>query len=115
VFATIFGILVTFANDLYEFIPLFWCLLFCGASVAPTATGIIIDSVEAHYMSASSSLSQIMYNLVGFAAGIIVSGTLMSYFTDSTDALNWGFKFVVYWNTFTLFFLLAAWKFSLNI
>jgi len=54
--AFIFATPLGFLNSLVYIIPLLWCLLFFGAALVPTATGIIVNSVSREYQATSSSM-----------------------------------------------------------
>lgn len=55
--AFIFAFPIGFLNSIVYIMPLLWSLLFFGAALIPTATGIVINSVSREYQAASSSLS----------------------------------------------------------
>jgi len=71
--AFIFAFPIGFLGSLFYVLPLLWCLLAAGATIIPTATGIIVNSVPKKYMSASSSISQLFFNLGGYFAAPVVS------------------------------------------
>ncbi len=55
--AFIFAAPIGFLNSLIYIMPLLWSLLFFGAALIPTATGVVVNSVGREYQAASSSMS----------------------------------------------------------
>lgn len=47
--AFIFAAPIGFLNNIVYIIPLLWSLLFFGAALIPTATGIVVNSVSREY------------------------------------------------------------------
>lgn len=37
---------IGFLDRIYQIMPLLWCLLFFGAALIPTATGVVVNSVS---------------------------------------------------------------------
>jgi MFS family permease len=72
--AAIFGILLGFIYDPVQYVICLWMLLFFGSSLVPTATGIVVSSVPKHQQNASSSLGQVVYNILGFFLAPNLSG-----------------------------------------
>ena len=54
--ASIFAAPIGFLSNIVYIMPLLWTLLFFGAALIPTATGIMINSVSREYQAASSSM-----------------------------------------------------------
>lgn len=57
IMAFIFAFPIGFLGNLLYVLPLLWFLLAAGATLIPTATGVIVNSVPRKYISASSSIS----------------------------------------------------------
>jgi MFS family permease len=55
--AFIFATPIGFLNNLVYIMPLLWSLLFFGAALIPTATGVVVNSVSREHQAASSSMS----------------------------------------------------------
>jgi MFS family permease len=82
------------------FYPLLWSVLFFGACIMPTATGIIVNSVPRYiskfkylnreHQAATSSFSQLLYNILGFFASPFLSGLIMTAFSNEDEGLIWG-------------------------
>lgn len=47
--AFLFAAPIGFLDNLIYIMPLLWSLLFCGAALVPTATGIVVNSVSKEY------------------------------------------------------------------
>ena len=62
--------------------PLLWTLLFFGAALIPTATGVIVNSVSREHQATSSSMSQLIFNTFGFFMAPVLSAAVMDQFTD---------------------------------
>jgi len=92
VLASIFAFPIGFVGSLYYMTPLLWFLLFSGAMIIPTGTGIIVNAVPKKYMSASSSISQLIFNLGGYFAAPVVSAFVMDRVSDDpAEGLIWGY------------------------
>jgi MFS family permease len=72
---------------------LLWALLFFGACIMPTATGIIVDCVPRELQAATSSFSQLLYNIFGFFLAPFLSALIMDRFGNGDEGLIWGFYF----------------------
>jgi hypothetical protein len=64
-------------RDIVYVLPLLWCLLFFGAALIPTATGVIVNSVTREHQATSSSMSQLIYNTFGFFLAPVLSAAVM--------------------------------------
>jgi len=76
--ALLFSLPIGFCDKIIYVVPSLWLLLFFGAALIPTCTGVIVNSVPKNYQSASSSLSQLIFNLGGYFLAPIAS----AYFMD---------------------------------
>jgi hypothetical protein len=89
--------------------PLLWGLLFFGAALIPTATGVVVNSVSREYQAASSSLSQLIFNLGGYFCAPVISAAVMDQFEDELVGMIWGFRVCLWWSGFAIIFLLITW------
>jgi len=64
-------------DTLWTVIPMLWMLLFTGAMLIPTCTGIIVSSVPRKYQTTSSSMSQLINNLGGYFLAPVLSAYVM--------------------------------------
>lgn len=61
---------------------LIWLLLFSGAFLVPTLTGIMLNSVEESNKTTASSLATLGYNLFGYLPAPVIYGFVSSRGTD---------------------------------
>ena len=73
-FAVISALPVPFLHE-KMFIYLFiWMLFFFGASILPTMTGIMLNSVEVERRTTANSLATLSYNLLGYLPAPFIYG-----------------------------------------
>ena len=111
---TVFAVLLTFCFDPAQFTVVFWMLLFWGGAMVPTATGIAVSSVPKRQQNASGALGQLIYNIFGFFLAPNMSGIIMDQYTDKVEGLIVGVSFILYWNVFSVLFMLFALFYSLR-
>ncbi len=80
--AFIFAAPIGFMQNIVYIYPLLWTLLFFGAALIPTATGVIVNSVSREHQATSSSMSQLIFNTFGFFMAPVLSAAVMDQFTD---------------------------------
>ena len=61
----IFANLAPLSTNVYIFLPLFWVYFFSGSAVIPAANGISLVSVDKKFAGAASSISILVYNVLG--------------------------------------------------
>ncbi|CAI2361636.1 unnamed protein product [Moneuplotes crassus] len=113
-FAFLFAFPIGFMDTLWTLIPLLWLLLFTGAMLTPTCTGIIVSSVPRKYQTASSSMSQLINNLGGYFLAPVLSAYVMDCFDDEKEGFIWGYRVVLWWSIFGLVFIACAWIYVSN-
>ncbi len=77
--------------------------------MSPTATGINVNAVGREYQSASSSFSQLIFNLGGYFMAPVLSAFVMDQFSDPIVGLQWGLRAVLGVSLVGMVFLLSAW------
>lgn len=75
--AFIFAAPIGFLSNIVYIMPLLWSLLFFGAALIPTATGVVVNSVSRENQAASSSMSQLIFNLGGYFLSPVLSAAVM--------------------------------------
>eukprot|EP00914_Ancora_sagittata_P017425 GHVO01034316.1.p1 GENE.GHVO01034316.1~~GHVO01034316.1.p1 ORF type:complete len:661 (-),score=59.70 GHVO01034316.1:164-2146(-) len=106
-FAAVFaGVSAAFAMAtafLYSPIPFgicMWLSLFSGAALLPVAVGVVMSSVPTELRPLSSAISQVTYNLLGWFAAPLISGTVMdicrSFNLSASTSLAVGFRSVLF-------------------
>jgi sugar phosphate permease len=83
---------------------LLWFLLFFGACVVPSATGIIVNTMPKEFQSSSSAVSQLVYNLAGFFLAPVLSALIMDRVEGREKALTVGFRFCLSFSLLSLVF-----------
>lgn len=107
--ACFFAIPIGYVGSLFYVVPLLWMLLFFGGAMSPTATGINVNAVGREYQSASSSFSQLIFNLGGYFMAPVLSAFVMDQFSDPIVGLQWGLRAVLGVSLVGMVFLLSAW------
>lgn len=110
--AFIFAAPIGFLNSLVYIMPLLWSLLFFGAALIPTATGIVVNSVSRESQAASSSMSQLIFNLGGYFCAPVVTAAVMDSYEDELLGMIWGFRVCLWWSLFGIIFIIMAWIFA---
>ena len=70
------------ATNVFIFLPLFWTYLFFGSILLPIVNGIILVSVEKKYAGSASSVSTLLYNILGRLPGPNVYAVFKSLVDD---------------------------------
>ncbi len=71
--ACCFAVPAAFFRNPYLCIGAIWFVLFFGGCIVPPATGICISSVPVEMRSFAGAMSMLIYNVFGYAAGMIVA------------------------------------------
>ncbi|TDH73492.1 hypothetical protein CCR75_007426 [Bremia lactucae] len=107
------------------FIALFlWLMLFCGGSILPACSGIVISAAPPQLRPLASSVAYTSYNLFGYAASNYIPGFIMNFIIDpnaeadeggsgldSSRSCNpactyrIGFRIVLFWTVWAFFCL----------
>eukprot|EP00298_Acanthocystis_sp_HF-20_P002283 c12709_g1_i1.p1 GENE.c12709_g1_i1~~c12709_g1_i1.p1 ORF type:complete len:358 (+),score=143.24 c12709_g1_i1:90-1076(+) len=111
VFAVIaFGLSIPagYILDFWTVIGLLWFVLFFGGSILAPATGIILRSVPQEVRPFASSMSMLMYTLLGYSAGPVITGLIYEYF-----GIIWCVRVGLFWGIFGFLFLFFALIYSI--
>ena len=87
---------------------LLWAFLFFGAAIIPIGTGIMISSVQKDCQATSSSISQLIFNLLGYFFSPMLTGYIMDKFIDKKQGFIWGMRVVFWWVIFSLIFFIIS-------
>jgi MFS family permease len=85
-----------------------WILLFIGAFVLPTLTGIMLNSISENHKTTANSLATLGYNLFGYLPAPFIYGCVSS---AGTDTVYWGraaMASLISWVLFTFAALVVA-------
>ena len=93
---------------------LLWTFLFFGAAIIPIGTGIMISSVQKDCQATSSSISQLIFNLLGYFFSPMLTGYIMDRFVDKRQGFIWGMRVVFWWVIFSLLFFILSYIIALH-
>jgi hypothetical protein len=83
----VFANLAPLSTNAYIFVPLFWIYLFAGSTIIPASNGISLVSVDKKFTGASSSLSILIYNVLGRFPGPNVYAAFKSMVDDDASRI----------------------------
>ncbi|TYZ53210.1 hypothetical protein PybrP1_000473 [[Pythium] brassicae (nom. inval.)] len=99
-----------------------WLMLFCGGSILPACSGIVISSAPRRLRPLASSVAYASYNLLGYAASNYIPGLIMNFIIDDNDGAvgacdtactyRIGFRIVLLWSVWAFFCLTCAYTFA---
>ena len=112
ILAFFFGLPMGFMFQIIYISILLWTFLFFGAAIIPIGTGIMISSVPKDCQATSSSISQLVFNLLGYFSSPMITGFIMDRFEDEKLGFIWGMRVVFFWVIFALFFVGASYYVS---
>lgn len=97
-------------RSFWPFVIMLWFLLFFGASIMPSITGIIMSSVDKSLKYKAISTQQVISNLLGYLPAPFVYGFICNI-TGGEDS-PYGMMVILYWCFFALLFAAIAkfWK-----
>ncbi|CAK4629645.1 hypothetical protein LEN26_009066 [Aphanomyces euteiches] len=115
------GVVTTFLPSLYLQATSLWLLLFFGGAILPSCTGIFISATPIQLRSLASSISVMVFNLLGYALAPALTGSFMelihnyhedptSYWFGCDEACMYrvGFRCCLAWSVWSLLAMLAA-------
>ena len=108
ILAFFFGLPMGFMFQITYLSILLWTFLFFGAAIIPIGTGVMISCVPKDCQATSSSISQLVFNLLGYFSSPMVTGFIMDRFEDEKEGFIWGMRLVFFWVIFALFFIWAS-------
>lgn len=110
----------SFLHDTYSIAVFLWIMLFCGGSILPACSGIVISSAPSPLRPLASSMASTSYNLLGYAASNYLPGVIMSLLMvgDKNGNLDYaymyriGFRVVLMWSIWSFLFIFLAYRYS---
>ena len=108
ILAFFFGLPMGFMFQIIYLSILLWTFLFFGAAIIPIGTGVMISSVPKDCQATSSSISQLVFNLLGYFCSPMITGFIMDRFEDEKLGFIWGMRVVFFWVIFALFFVVSS-------
>jgi len=88
-----------------------WLLLFVGASILPTLTGIMLNAVEESRRTTANSIATLIYNLFGYLPAPFIYGAVAEKGGGTEDAIYWArgaMGVLMAWTLITTVFIVAA-------
>ncbi|RMX65497.1 hypothetical protein DD238_003644 [Peronospora effusa] len=73
---------VSFLHNTFHIAIFLWLMLFCGGSILPACSGIVISAAPPRLRPLASSVAYASYNLFGYAASNYVPGLIMNFIID---------------------------------
>ncbi|DAZ95800.1 TPA: hypothetical protein N0F65_009196 [Lagenidium giganteum] len=120
--AFVIAAFTTFFNDIWLTAVCLWLLLFFGGSILPACTGIFISVVPAQHRALASSVSVMIFNLLGYSLSPYLTGLVMEWvlshqgapgsyfeFCDEACAYRIGFRFCLFWSVWSFVCISSAW------
>ena len=108
ILAFFFGIPMGFMFQITYLSVLLWTFLFFGAAIIPMGTGIMISCVPKDCQATSSSMSQLIFNLLGYFSSPMITGFIMDRFEDEKLGFIWGMRVIFFWVIVALLFIWAS-------
>ena len=107
------AVALVFIRVLWQFSITLWILLFCGAAILPSCSGIVLSIVPDQLRPTASSLNLMIFNFFGYFLSLTLSGWMMQLLIDDgscnyTCSRIWGFRMILSWSIFSLTFLALA-------
>ncbi|OWY96412.1 Major Facilitator Superfamily (MFS) transporter [Phytophthora megakarya] len=118
---------VSYVHNTFYIAVFLWLMLFCGGSILPACSGIVISAAPPRLRPLASSVAYASYNLFGYAASNYIPGFIMNFIIDpSADAdsdasglgsvsscnaactYRIGFRIVLFWSVWAFFCLTCA-------
>ena len=112
ILAFFFGLPMGFIFQIIYLSVLLWTFLFFGAAIIPIATGIMISSVPKDCQATSSSMSQLVFNLLGYFSSPMITGFIMDRFENEKEGFIWGMRLVFSWGSVALVFISISYYIS---
>ena len=84
---SIFANLAPLSSNVYIFLPLFWVYFFSGSAIIPAANTISLVSVDKKFAGAASSMSILLYNVLGRFPGPNIYAFFKGIFDDETSRI----------------------------
>lgn len=107
--ASIFALPVPFIEHKFFVYMCLWFVFFFGASILPTMTGIMLNSVEVQRRTTANSLATLAYNLFGYLPSPFIYG----FFSDvvkNNESLSHrvALAVILYWSIAAVLFMFIA-------
>ena len=86
-----------------------WFVFFFGASILPTMTGIMLNSVEVERRTTANSLATLAYNLFGYLPSPFIYGFFSDIIKgDEEKSHRVALAVILYWSIAAVLFILGG-------
>ncbi|CAH0476706.1 unnamed protein product [Peronospora belbahrii] len=118
---------VSYVHNTFHIAIFLWLMLFCGGSILPACSGIVISASPPRLRPLASSVAYASYNLFGYAASNYVPGLIMNFIINTKTDVDTdigglvrvrscnaactyrvGFRIVLLWSVWALFCLICG-------
>lgn len=103
IIASVFAFFVPLLSNIFLFVMFLWIVLFFGAAILPSITGIIISTLPRKLTASGNSITNLMTNMFGYLPAPYIYGMLTDIFHDKGIV---GMRFTM-WFSFVGVVLLA--------
>ena len=100
------GMPLPLCSNYWTFTSLMWLTLFFGGSIMPGLTGILLNSLDANMKEAGNSITQIIYNIIGYFPASFLYG-LVCNLTGGKKS-KWGLIMLMSFTVIGMFYLKKA-------
>ena len=108
-FAAINAIPIPFLTNKISVYLLLWLVFFFGASILPTMTGIMLNSVEVERRTTANSIATLAYNLFGYLPSPFVYGLFSDIIqSDVKTSHRVALAVILYWSIPAVVFTVCA-------
>ena len=108
-FAAINAIPIPFLTNKISVYLLLWLVFFFGASILPTMTGIMLNSVEVERRTTANSIATLAYNLFGYLPSPFVYGLFSDIIQgDEKTSHRVALAVILYWSVPAVIFTIFA-------
>ena len=105
---TVPALVIPHTRDWTSLVVLFWLVLFFGAAMMPTLTGVMLRCVDEDLRPFASSFSGFMCNLLGYLPSPFIYGLVCQY--TGGEKSPWGMFVNMNWGFFALLYLFGAYR-----
>ena len=98
--AVLVSLPIPFLQNKYFVYFFIWWLLFFGAFILPTMTGIMLNSVKESRRTTANSLATLAYNLFGYLPAPFIYGAISDLYKGDTQFMGyrWAIGVILYWS-----------------
>ena len=108
-FACVSALPIPFLHEKMFIYIFVWLLFFFGASILPTMTGIMLNSVDLERRTTANSIATLSYNLLGYLPAPFIYGVFSDIIqNDPAKSHRIALGIVLYWSIAAVLFMFIA-------